>query len=49
LLLEALPVLPRNLVQEPRLNHRVEVTSGVMRDECSAMLKEFFAALRQGA
>ena len=38
-----------NLVQDPRLNHRIEVTSGVMREECAAMLKGFFAALRQGA
>jgi tRNA(adenine34) deaminase len=38
-----------NLVQDPRLNHRIEVTSGVMREECAAMLRDFFAALRQGA
>ncbi|HEX2466561.1 MAG TPA: tRNA adenosine(34) deaminase TadA [Thermoanaerobaculia bacterium] len=38
-----------NLVQDPRLNHRIEVTSGVMREECATMLKGFFAALRQGA
>jgi len=37
-----------NLVQDPRLNHRLEVTAGVMREECAAMLKGFFAALRQG-
>jgi tRNA(adenine34) deaminase len=37
-----------NLVQDPRLNHRLEVTAGVMREECSAVLKGFFAALRQG-
>jgi tRNA(adenine34) deaminase len=37
-----------NLVRDPRLNHRIEISSGVMREECSAMLKEFFAALRQG-
>ena len=37
-----------NLVQDARLNHRLEVTSGVMREECSAVLKGFFAALRQG-
>jgi tRNA(adenine34) deaminase len=37
-----------NLVQDPRLNHRIEISSGVMREECAAMLKEFFAALRQG-
>ena len=38
-----------NLVQDPRLNHWIEVSSGVMREECTAMLKGFFAALRQGA
>jgi tRNA(adenine34) deaminase len=37
-----------NLVQDRRLNHRLEVTSGVMREECSALLKEFFVALRRG-
>ncbi|MFT3709508.1 MAG: tRNA adenosine(34) deaminase TadA [Archangium sp.] len=35
-----------NLAQESRFNHRLEVTSGVMADECSAMLKAFFAELR---
>jgi len=29
-----------------RLNHRVEVTTGVMEGECGAILKEFFARLR---
>ena len=40
-----------NLVQDPRLNHRLEVQSGVLREECAALLKEFFTALRlrQGA
>ena len=37
-----------DLVRDPRLNHRLEVTSGVLREECAAMLQEFFAALRQG-
>jgi tRNA(adenine34) deaminase len=37
-----------NLVQDPRLNHRIPVTVGVMREECAAMLKGFFAGLRQG-
>jgi tRNA(adenine34) deaminase len=36
-----------NLAQEPRHNHRVEVTSGVLQDECSTALKEFFAKLRR--
>jgi tRNA(adenine34) deaminase len=35
-----------NLVQDPRLNHRVEVVSGVMQAECSELLKEFFRGLR---
>lgn len=32
--------------QDPRLNHRFQVTRGVLEDECAALLKEFFAALR---
>ncbi|HEX2252024.1 MAG TPA: tRNA adenosine(34) deaminase TadA [Thermoanaerobaculia bacterium] len=36
-----------NLVQDPRLNHRLEVVSGVREEECSALLKDFFAALRR--
>ena len=35
-----------NLVQDPRLNHRVELVSGVLADECGALLKEFFRARR---
>lgn len=31
---------------DERLNHSFEVTSGVLADECSAILKEFFAGLR---
>jgi tRNA(adenine34) deaminase len=38
-----------NLVQDPRLNHRLEVRRGVLREESAALLKDFFAALRQGA
>src|SRR6266568_2268206 len=30
-----------NLVQDGRLNHRVEVTSGVLADECGEVLREF--------
>ena len=30
----------------PGLNHRVEVTGGVMADECSEVLKRFFRARR---
>ena len=35
-----------NLVQEPRLNHRVEVTGGVLESECSERLSTFFKSLR---
>jgi tRNA(adenine34) deaminase len=34
------------LLEDPRLNHRVQVVSGVLADESSAMLKSFFANLR---
>ena len=36
------------LVSDTRLNHRVEVHSGVLADACAAELKSFFAALRRG-
>ena len=32
--------------RDPRLNHRFEVTSGVLGDECAALLRSFFARLR---
>ena len=31
-----------NLLQDPRLNHRVEVTSGVLAGECGEVLRDFF-------
>ena len=31
-----------DLVRDPRLNHAVEVTSGVLRDECGEVLRAFF-------
>lgn len=31
---------------DPRLNHAFEVTSGVLQDECAAVLREFFQGLR---
>ncbi len=37
-----------NVVQDPRLNHRLEVTAGVLADECGALLRGFFAELRRG-
>jgi tRNA(adenine34) deaminase len=36
-----------NLVQDARLNHRLEVTAGVMEEESAALLRAFFAALRK--
>ena len=35
-----------DLVRHPRLNHRVEVTSGVEAEKCAELIKEFFAARR---
>lgn len=35
-----------NLVQDVRLNHRVELISGVAEQSCSALLKTFFRNLR---
>ncbi|MCK4752059.1 MAG: tRNA adenosine(34) deaminase TadA [Planctomycetes bacterium] len=31
-----------NIVQDDRLNHRLELTSGVLADDCSTMLSQFF-------
>jgi len=35
-----------SILDSPRLNHRVEVTSGVLAAEAAAVLQEFFAARR---
>jgi len=35
-----------NLVQEPRLNHRAQLTGGVLEDECGEVLRGFFQARR---
>ena len=35
-----------NLCADPRLNHELEVTSGVRAAECGALLSSFFAAKR---
>ncbi len=36
-----------NIVQDDRLNHRIEVIAGVMDAESSSLLKEFFARKRE--
>ncbi len=35
-----------DVVRDPRLNHRLEVRSGVLETACRRVLKDFFAALR---
>lgn len=35
-----------NLLQVPQFNHQVELTEGVLGEECSAMLTDFFRELR---
>ena len=37
-----------NLLQSDRLNHRAEVTGGVMREACGEVLREFFRTRRTG-
>ena len=37
-----------NIVTDTRLNHRMDVTAGVLADECAAELQTFFAKLRRG-
>ena len=36
-----------NLLQEERFNHQVEVVSGMLQEECSQLLSQFFRKLRQ--
>ena len=36
-----------NIVQDPRLNHRVEVETGCMQDACAGLMKKFFRDLRE--
>ena len=35
-----------NIVQDERLNHRLEITSGVLADNCSKLLQDFFQQRR---
>jgi len=36
-----------NLLQMPALNHRCEITSGVLQKECAAILQDFFRKRRE--
>jgi tRNA(adenine34) deaminase len=36
-----------DVIHEPRLNHRVPITTGVLAEECGALLREFFARRRR--
>src|SRR5262245_34699325 len=36
-----------NLLQTPTLNHRSEITSGVLQNECAAILQDFFRKRRE--
>ena len=35
-----------DLVRDPRLNHALDVTAGVLEDECGELLRSFFAQRR---
>ena len=35
-----------NIAQDPRLNHRLEIEAGVLREESGQLLRGFFASLR---
>ena len=36
-----------DVLNEPKLNHQVDVTEGVLKQECAAMMKEFFKRFRK--
>ncbi|MEG0157574.1 MAG: tRNA adenosine(34) deaminase TadA [Anaerovoracaceae bacterium] len=36
-----------NIVQDKRLNHYVEVETGIMQEQCEAIMKNFFIELRK--
>ena len=36
-----------DLSQDPRLNHQIEVTRGVLKEDCADLLKKFFEKLRK--
>jgi len=38
-----------DVIHEPRLNHRVEITTGVLAEECGLALRQFFQRKRREA
>jgi len=38
-----------NVLNHPRLNHKMEVVGGILEAECSELLRGFFRARRSGA
>ena len=36
-----------NLLQVPQFNHQVEIETGILAEQCSQMLKQFFKELRE--
>ena len=38
-----------NLLQMPQLNHRCQITAGVLQTECAAILQDFFRQQRQSS
>ncbi|SPD75761.1 tRNA-specific adenosine deaminase [uncultured Desulfobacterium sp.] len=38
-----------NMASDSRLNHKIEVISGVMEDECRALMQDFFRGRRRDA
>lgn len=39
--------LELDLLQNPKFNHRVEVTAGVLEEECAALLRDTFRSYRE--
>ncbi len=35
-----------NLLNDPRLNHKIEVVPGILKEECAALMIDFFEQLR---
>jgi tRNA(adenine34) deaminase len=36
-----------NIVNEPKLNHRIEITEGVMGTEAASLMRSFFSKKRE--